>query len=338
MNEASIVIEEGDLPAPEAKSTVDKITVEEADLVPEEITVDEADLTPPSIFEQIRRKLEGLGARLTVTEESEEGDLDELITIIKYLPSGGQAADTEDETVGDEVEEITIELGMEPAVELGVSAQRNQASAQKFFRNLRRDTAQILAEEQWESLSTLNRASYEGTRWYQLVDLVALANRWLLPVVIFRKQESHYLLVLKPPELIEDSYQVLVYDPIQGGERYMQLPNFSGQITPDDLRSQNFFFSRSARNLLEEGRYNLSLYSDTHIASNPELHQAKTTEVQFDGWNCGPACLFMAAIRAGAQADWSEFKFAGRDKLHEDTDLYVYTREEILSGFGVESE
>jgi hypothetical protein len=303
---------------------------------------------PANLIERIRARM--IGSKIKVVDlPSQTDDLADLIRIIdpeqqaveEQIVIHDQASpndlvdsiniiDPEQQAPETTAEEEAIEIGIEPFIRLAVSAQENQESAQSFMQVMRSTTPELLGD-------ACQRPSYTENQWYHFDDLRQLADRWNLPLMLIVKNQNHYLLLLSLPEKHGDTYQALVYDPLKGGEEYMELPNWDNSLSPANLTENWIFFNDSGYQAATARNYNLSLFGDEDFAGNLELHQAKNTRVQFDGHNCGPACLYMAALRWAVQPDWNEFKFAGRDQLTNDTGLTVLTREEILENIDLGS-
>lgn len=231
-----------------------------------------------------------------------------------------------------------IEIGIEPAMRLMVSAVTNQLRAQDtFFPNLRQKMGDLLPG--WSGYQ-----NPEGREWFSNDDLITLADRWAIPLGLVLVHDNHWNLMLEPPiqELNRDSgrwrWKVLVYNPWHqegaGENEYVYLnDDFKGDVVDGfDLMRANIYINRLAFEQLRDGDYKLSLYGDREIADNHDVYRAKTTNLQpsWDGSNCGPACLMMAAMREGVKEGWNAFKDSGRDRLYQDIGLKIMAREEIL--------
>lgn len=297
------------------------IKIDDSDLEPERIVVEESDLPAESgefsakhLLDKLHELL--LGRQIKILPESEPDDLDDIDELVRILS---------DE---DMLEEIDIEIGIEPALRLAVTVQENVASAQFFFENLRAKTPELLEEIE----VVPQHDDYTSKQWYSWLDLVGLANRWHIPLFIIAKNTNHWVLALRPPEAHGSGHRVLAYDPMQSGESWLNLPDWD----PDQPTASLAFLNDLARDALETGSYDLSLYGDEETASSSAVVKAKETMVQLagDGENCGPACLFMAALRTGVKdgvkKEWFGFGFAGRDKLKAETGLHVLLRDEIF--------
>lgn len=272
---------------------------------------------PDNLLDKIRAF--ALARRVKIVEKTpQDDDLENLITII-----GGGDIDSQIRIFENQPQE-ELEICEESLIRFAVSVQENRKSAQVFVNSLRLETADLLG-------NSASLDDYTENQWYQFRDLRQLADRWLLPFATLERGR-HFLLLLKPPEQRADGYSVLVYDPMIGGETYVDLPNWRGTMDVNHLAENNILVNDLALEQLTKGDYNLSLLGDSDFATNVDLYREKMDRVQFDGYNCGPACLFMAAVREGAVArkEWSGFKFSGRDQLKEDIFITILTREEIL--------
>jgi len=283
--------------------------------------VSKENIDPSGLLGKIKDRLVARKVKI-VDEPEQEENLEDLIKIL------GDPT-VEEITITSEAQESRdskgeIKVGIESFAKFSVSAQENQGSAQVFMDTLRKATPELLS-------GNAQRERYTESQWYSTSDLRRLADRWHLPLNVVVQNDNHFLLMLKRPEKRGRGYAALVYDPMQGGERYVELPCWDDSLSATNLIESSVFSNDLGLNQLGSGEYDLSLFGDEDFATDADLYATKTTRVQFDGHNCGPACLFMAALRMGAKKEWNEFKFSGKDQLKKDTGLTVLTREEILS-------
>lgn len=293
--------------------------------------------------------------KIKILPETQADDLANLIQIMPQMDIGwdldvevGQAEDDLGIVIGTPQEEIRIdggneeirtegpeqeerlreelEIGVEPFMRVAVSAQKNIEGAQIWFGSARGTTKEILGNSAWQEV-------YNRTDWYAQGDVAGLAQEWQIPICLYREGGVHWQLALRPPERFGGGYRVLVYDPKKDGEAWVNLPDYKGTYEAGDMWSNGLFTNQSGLEQLRAGEYNFSLYGDQELADNREVWEAKQTHVQLpgDGWNCGPSCLFMAALREGVKEGWNGFKFSGRETLEQQTGLKVWTREEILA-------
>lgn len=238
------------------------------------------------------------------------------------------------------IHEDPPQITIEPPSETGeaisafyVSEATNQESARDFVASLRGGTPDILGE-------AAARENYRGGVEYGSLDLIKLANRWLLPVLLLRRGEGprfgHWVLGLKEPEKHQGKWRILVYDPLRNGEDYQELKEWRGVEDDESLRVNQIFFNKEAWDDLREGRYNLSVIGDAETAARPELQAAKQARFQFNAIDCGPLCLYAAALRQGVKEGSNSFKFLGRERLHNDTGLEIKTRAELIKEIAVE--
>ncbi|MBI2330137.1 hypothetical protein HYU94_02000 [Candidatus Daviesbacteria bacterium] len=269
---------------------------------------------PPSLMQKLRAKWDARRVRVgegqPVQSAGEPGG--DLASRIKV---GSEV--TADTSVID-----AIKLG-EPdlAVSRHVSAALNQKSAGIFALNLRRITASIVTHPQ---------ESYQPPEYYSQEDLIELADRWQLPLLVFRKNANHWLLALKPPEEYNEGTRVLAYDPLKNQEVWYPLNGRVDSADPIDLMRHFGYVNKQGIEELKDGSYNLSLLGDTELADHSGVFLAKQAKFQFNAYDCGPLCLFAAALREGIKPGWNAFKFAGREQLEKDTRVRINTREEIL--------
>jgi len=208
-----------------------------------------------------------------------------------------------------------------------VSAESNRQAAALFMRTLRERTNAILEFRGGAHYDYVENKQQE----YASLDLIDLAAEWQVPLALVVVGGNHYNLLLKQPAQFNGSWRALVYDPLIGNERYIDLPNWKQEgATVISAFNAGVACSNKVLEEIINGSYDLRLLGDESFAHNTSLGDAKSTRVQFDGYNCGPACLFMAALRAGAIPGWNGFKFAGREALERDVGLRVLTRKEIL--------
>lgn len=206
-----------------------------------------------------------------------------------------------------------------------VSAIENVNTAQEFCNRLRRAMPKLLRPLNDEP-------PYTENKWFSAGDLMLLADRWQLPLMIFRESEYHWRLALKEPEKYSEGWRVLVYDPMLGAERYLRIerwnPNYQD---PDNIQRSSGYANSLAVDRLRAKSYNLSVFGDNQIASNEDLLEAKQVVFQLEGdySNCGPMCLFMAAVRSGIIGD-VKFDRIGRQRLLADLGVKVLSRSEIF--------
>lgn len=220
-------------------------------------------------------------------------------------------------------EEITIDLEM--TSKIYVSEGTNQTSAMEFVRSLRGITEELLGENS-------SGRSYVHNEDYAALDLLNLAHRWSLPVVLLRRGEDvkfgHWVLGLAQPQRFNDSWRILVYDPLRNGEDWQELRDWRGFEDEGSLSVNQIFASEHGWQALRKNSYNLSLRGDSELAD--QIVKAKEARFQFNVVDCGPLCLYAAALRQGVKPDQNEFKVSGREKLESDTGLKVLTREELV--------
>lgn len=205
-----------------------------------------------------------------------------------------------------------------------LSAEDNRRGAKIFVENLRKITPKIIRS---------HYSSYESNEHYAASDVVALADRWLLPILLIRTGGVHWILALREPERISDGWRVLVYDPMRDHEGWFNLQSWDSDYSdPNNILRNLGYVNGLGLEDLRSHTYDLSLREDTELAADAELYEAKQTRVQppFNVIDCGPLCLFAAALRSGAKKGWNQFKFAGRDILRQDTGVEIQTREEFL--------
>jgi len=203
-----------------------------------------------------------------------------------------------------------------------VSAELNQSATASYVSELRRVTPSLIKPY---------HTQYTNGEWYQIQDLTQLADRWQLPVLIIWKGGVHYVLALREPEFINNQWRVLIYDPYKNYEEWLNLKEWDTNYS-DPKNSISLFASRLGQEQLRAHSYNLSLQGDNELANRAQIYEAKQTYLQprFNVEDCGPICLFAAALRQGIKPGWNEFKFAGKEALERDTLVHIYTREELF--------
>lgn len=254
-------------------------------------------------LEALRAKLAGQQIEIVEVDDDGGNDDDDLVQII----SG---------------ESVPLRISPDPLVALAVSAEGNLAAAQSFFQSLRGIAPEILG-------GVDRQVPYE----FSGTDLVALANRWKLPLAAM-ESGGHWFLMLRMPEQVDGRWGLPLYNPFDNGVEWRDLDGWDAAQpwgAENMARFGNFFFSELAFDERDAGVYDLSLWKE----SRQDLIAAKSVGLQrrIDGWNCGPAVLMSAALRQGAKEGDNAFKTDGRGTLRSDTGLEVKTREEIL-GWG----
>lgn len=221
-----------------------------------------------------------------------------------------------------------------------VSAEENIHAAQIFAHNVRNRMGYDVEDPIYTGRSS---SEYRENCYLNETEITQLAQRWQVPASFLHLTDAnHWNLILKAPERTPDgTWRVLVYDPFINGERYRNLPNgFTPDIASraDRLASHAFsdygiYCNELALEQLVDGEYDLSVYGDEEIAEDPEVMEAKQTEVQrYEAYNCGLHCVFAAALREAMKEPDKNYRFriAGRDLLDKDTGLKVKLREEVL--------
>ena len=221
--------------------------------------------------------------------------------------------------------QVTPEQGSENENVLAdtITAEMNQGAANTFANSLR-----------GRALETFSKHNYGPEAPFTSTDIIDLANRWEVPIMLI-VTGNHFVLGLQEPEQHEGKWRGLVYDPMKNSELWHDLPEWTKDYNDtSSWRAQimsGVYLSKVAHEQLVEGKYNLSLDKDQEIADHPNLYNAKQARVQFDWHNCGPLSLFAAALRAGAKEGSSAFKETGKDLLNQDTGVKILTREEIFA-------
>lgn len=286
-----------------------------------------------SLIKKIRTLLTKNKIKITDTDaENDEGAEDKLVRIIDdEEEAGGELVRIikDEKNAGDESDTITIN----EYVELTVNAQKNQSAADSFIRNFRKAVEEkMLAHANYNNYTE----PIDSSRKLQELDFGPLrefANQWSLPFVVFARGRSHYYLLLELPRLGPDGdYQILVYDPLKDGREYLSLPQWdpNEKYLANNLAASNIYFNDLGYNALESGEYNLNLDDSQQPSITAALRAAKEIKIQFNDYDCGPACLFAAAILTAAKPGKSKFKELGIEQLDTDTSLTVLTREEIV--------
>lgn len=205
----------------------------------------------------------------------------------------------------------------EQIARMSVSIELNQQGALLFAQNLR---------SRVKDLITTRDITYRSD-WLSGEELARLADRWHLPVVIFASG-SHFRLALREPELTPLGWRVLVYDPMNNGEVWHLLTGWSTDYSSPYPNLAYANINALGLEALRERTYDLSLIGDHELAGS--VRSAKQARVQFNAIDCGPLCLYAAALRQGVRSGYNVFKFSGREQLERDTGLKVKTRQEIL--------
>lgn len=214
------------------------------------------------------------------------------------------------------------------AFRLAVSAQNNRETAMWFFKRLRQVGRLIVP--------TIQNSVEDETQYFGGTELGDIAGRWGIPLAIYQ-QGRHWFLMLKSPEKYTDGWRFLAYNPYEDAELWVDMPNYSGVVDTSSLQENMIYTNTFGLNALINNQYDFSLPIDDEIANNYNLATAKRVGLQprIDAQNCGPACLLMAAIRSGIQAEPNGFQLAGRDRMMADLStadqqFQILTRDEIL--------
>ncbi len=259
-------------------------------------------------------------------EKSQADGIDQLIEIIDELE-----IEVFDDGVLDEndVEIVRERVGKEFMPKAIVDIQANFVAGQVFCDRLRKNLPNLCPGKTIQPNEDFN--------WTYLY---AISERWNLPLIMVklgsREVGGHFTLALKRPEQQPDgSWRVLIYDPLNRGERWQNLPkdwqtNRSGEAEV----SMNELAGRATK-------YDLTLPGEEQMADRAGLLEAKRQKFQFDSNNCGAFSLFAAALRTAMKVDSLDpFCMIGIPKLEQDTidndgdiplpGIEIKTKEELL--------
>lgn len=210
-----------------------------------------------------------------------------------------------------------------------VSVEGNQSAAVNFVNVLRHNPP-----VRPDGIRLYPEDRYSGIQWFDMADLIKLADRWSVPLLLIRKtQERHWVLGLAEPQRVDNQWKALVYDPVKNHEDWITLPGWIDNYADgSQLWAHDIYPNSLVMEELKKGTYDLSLIGDKELANMPETMGAKRANTQFNAWDCGPLTVFMAAVRRGAKIGDNEFKRNGRELLEKDTGVKILTREEIITG------
>jgi len=322
----------------------DFIQITEADMPP--ITIDNSELPPLPQQETLLTFLRRLFADVRQTASERPIERANLIENVERVLSVDDIqwseTDTpysveelfgqEDQNLGTDALEINILTDEENtfALRLAVSAQNNKETAVWYFQRLRQ-VAQTLPV-------FIQNNVKDSSQFFGGSDLAELAHRWNIPLVV-KQQGRHWFLMLSSPQQIDGAWKFLAYNPYQDEEVWMDLPDYESGKTDltKYLHEQTIFANADGLKGLQESSYDLALPIDIELANSAELTRAKRANLQprIDAQNCGPACLLMAAIRAGLHDDNSLFIDVGKQLMEADlstTDepFHILSKDEII--------
>jgi hypothetical protein len=319
-------------------SETEQISVEESDLAPE-ITIGEGEVLPKNklmsarpngLLDLIKSKIQQ--GQVKIVEELDEStsDVQQSDDLVKIIHDGSAIEEillSDDEVVitEEQFEEISVSAQVDRLM-TPVSAESNVVAAKDYSDLLRYIFPKLLIEQN----KNARDINYRGNEDISREEIMAMADRWQIPVC-FLNQGAHWVLVLNMPEKHDRGQRVLIYDPMKNGESFVEIQEWDETKNLDvRLGANGIYFNELAKKQIDEKKYNLSLAVDWEVAQHEELLAAKMARAQFDSWNCGPMSLFAAAIRTGIKKEPNSFKGSGRNQLHKDIGLYVYSREELL--------
>ncbi len=232
---------------------------------------------------------------------------------------------------------------------------RNQEAGRTFVSRLRAKTVELLKQSPyldnpsaWDTVKNDGRDhsnAASSRSWYDYKEIIALADRWHVPILFFKNvkdpahSQEHYLLALKLPERTNNGWNVLVYDPMIGGETHLKLDDWDPRAANvhEFLQKEGMetgaFCNSAGFDQIKEQTYTYALAGDVEIARDAHLFEAKQAKLQFNIVDCGPMVLFMAMIRAGIKDDrggFNTFKFSGCEQLERDLGIHIDRRANIL--------
>lgn len=325
----------------EKKSAEDDVSTSEESVVVEEAdSVEEVEFSQEFVaaFRMKRSELRGMklnapvkldymlpeaNYRIKRAVESVVIEVEELEETADVVEDDRDLGSYEVEVVdtGTSVEDDDVQVDMVTEKAPILTVEGNQKVAQEFAKRLREHT------HDWVS----SQRMYNETDWYSNLDLVDLADRWGIPMVT-SVHGRHFYLVLEPPEVSDIGWvNVNVYDPFKNENQTLTFHSWKEY-------SESANISHATRKMYERGTaYDYDLSDDESLKESRVL-DVKQVQMQFDGHNCGPMVLFMAAMRAGVMPGDNEFKSWGRDKMMEDLGIKVLLREEIVGEDGVRKD
>lgn len=282
--------------------------------------------------------LKALADEIIITNPSDEL-LESIVITEDAQDESDQMPEVEflDEEPEEECEQIVIDFSSElhdEALQLEVVLSRNVRAAQVFMDNLRSNAHAILKEQNAPDDRPLDKAA-----WFSFLNLETIAGRWGLSFRFARIRGNHWVLCLNEPEIRDGKRVVLVYDPMTGGERLHVLPH-DWDDTQDmsyNLTANEVYQSLPAIAQMNAGeQYDISFSGEVLQAVDAQTIDDKRERMQFDGWNCGPACLFVALLRRGllARTDphGDSIEPFDRRRVFADTGVYILLRDELEAG------
>lgn len=269
------------------------------------IVISDQELQPQkgSFWKKVKQAFTGDEVKINILSVND--DSDNIFNLIRLIDEAAANLSTDGISI-EEANRTTDQFGEPVAMQILVSAENNRSAANDFCQRVRQNIDNILpSHHQVAEASDMN-----------YVDLWNLANRWGIPLKIVRLGDpatgGHYTLGLKDPEQLPNGgNRILVYDPLSDLPRYVNFDGTGNGVQVYDNELVGI-----------ETPYDLSLEGDEEIAQNYDLVEAKTGRIQFDGYNCGLMCIFMAAIRKGVEPGYNTFKEIGRDLLEKDTRIF----------------
>lgn len=208
---------------------------------------------------------------------------------------------------------------------IGVSLEHNVRRAQEFCDTIRQHMSEWgIPNPNQTGIDELIE-QYKNGRWFGATELGELADRWMMPLMLFRLNGDHWVVILKPPQPHNGEWQALVYDPLQG-ERYISIPEW-GQHTDYPLAVPGVIMNKLGFDEYKAGTYDLTLDMDDKLA---KARAAKTDQFQFNGRDCGLLCLYAMALREGMKRGNTAFKAFGIPQLQRDTKIKIVTVDEML--------
>lgn len=213
-------------------------------------------------------------------------------------------------------------VDMDNAMQADGLPQAYRQGASQFADNLRQVTHLIVP----------GAKSYEGKEWYTSSDLCYLADRWSVPLVLFRPRGNHYILGLnEPSRRVLRGWKVIAYDPFKGRTEDTEgVKEWRGDLRegPDILRGGGFANRIGARLLLNHN-YSLDLTQDPKLQSK-QVPNAIHAPTQNDAYNCGPLALFQAVVCTQLLEQNPDVAESRRDLFQADTGIRLPSRASVL--------
>jgi len=208
-------------------------------------------------------------------------------------------------------------------IDFNIYSAWNEQAKETFISYIRGNLKSLLGSTKENYVNTDGSSN---KNYFHCNDMQRFADRYGLPFLAI-PQSSHWFLALEIPkyDASKSKWTVQVYNPMKDNTQTLETewvggPNFDWQY----YLNLTLPCSAAAMSLIKQNAYHLNLPART-----PNLIKTKLTRKQFDWFNCGPICLFEAALLAALsnnlRPEYQGFISKGIRLFEDDSHITILT-------------